>query len=91
MPEASQYTFTHKELAAILVKQAGLHEGKWMLQITFAFGAANGGPTPEQMIPTAFAGVQTIGIQKAPADAPSSLVVDAAEVNPGAGTKKKKG
>jgi hypothetical protein len=91
MPEASQYKFTHKELTAMLVKQAGLHEGKWMLQVTFAFGAANAGPGPEQMVPTAFAGVQSIGIQEAPADAPPSLVVDATEVNPSAGTKKKKG
>jgi hypothetical protein len=90
MPEASQYTFTHKEIAEMLVKHAGLHDGKWMLQVTFAFGAANAGPAPEQIIPSAFAGVQTIGLQKAAADAPVSLTVDAAEVNPSGGAKKKK-
>src|SRR5215831_1613614 len=85
MPEASQYVFTHKELVEMMVKRADLHEGKWMMMVTFGFSVANGGPSPDQMIPIAVAGVQSIAIQKATADAPPSLVVDAAEVNPAEG------
>ena len=82
MPEANQYMFGHKELVEIMIKKADLHTGKWMLTIIFGFGAINAGASPEQMIPTAMAGVQSIGIQKAQPDSPTSLVVDAAVVNP---------
>jgi hypothetical protein len=82
MPEASQYMFKHKELVAMMIKEAGLHEGKWALAINFGFAAINAGPGPDQMNPTAVAGVQAIGLQKAADDSPPALVVDAAEVNP---------
>jgi hypothetical protein len=61
-----------------------------MLLITFAFGAANGGPTPDQIIPTAIVGVQSIGLEKAPPNSPPALVVDAGEVNPTPGKAKSK-
>jgi hypothetical protein len=82
MAEASQFTFTHKELVDMLIKQAGVHEGKWMLMVNFGFGAVNGGPSPDQIFPTAFAAIQFIGIQRATEDSPPSLVADAAVVNP---------
>jgi hypothetical protein len=85
MPEANQYMFTHKEIAELMVKKAGLHDGKWMLSVTFGFGAVNGGPTTEQAMPTGVVAVQSIGIQKAPPDAPAALTVDAAVVNPAPG------
>jgi len=90
MPEASQFAFSHKEIVELLIKKADLHEGQWMLQIVFGFAAINGGPTPEQISPTAMVQVQTIGLQKAPADAPPALVLDAAEVNPLNGKPKRK-
>jgi hypothetical protein len=89
MPEVNQYTFTFKELMEMMVKKADLHEGKWMLLTNFAFAAINGGPSPDQMMPTALAGVQTIGIQKAVPDSPPSLTVDAAEVNPAPASQSK--
>jgi hypothetical protein len=82
MPEVSQYLFTHKELAEMMVKKAELHEGKWTLLVNFTFAAVMGGPSPEQIIPTAFAGVQSIGLQKAMPESPAALTIDAAEVNP---------
>jgi hypothetical protein len=82
MAEASQFTFTHKELVEVLIKKANIHEGKWMLLVNFGFAAINGGPTPEQVSPAAMAVIQSVGIQKAPDDAPISLVVDASAVNP---------
>jgi hypothetical protein len=87
MPEANQYSFSHKELVEIMVKKAGIHEGKWMLSITFGFGAINSGPSPDQMIPTGVVGVQSIGILKAVVESPEALTVDAAVVNP-ASTEK---
>jgi hypothetical protein len=88
MPEASQYMFNHRELVTMMVKATGLHEGKWMLSINFGFAAINAGPGPDQMNPTAMAGVHAVGLQKAAADSPPSLVVDAAEVNPHPPSKK---
>ena len=82
MPEASQYTFTHKELVELMIKKADLHEGKWMMQVHFGFGALNGGPSADEMVPTGMVGVAKIGITQASPESPASLVVDASEVNP---------
>ena len=82
MPEANQYMFTHRELLELLVKKAGLHEGKWMLMINFGFNAGNVGPSPEQASPGVMVVVANVGLTKATSDAPSGLVVDAAEINP---------
>ena len=82
MPEANQYLFSHRELVELMVKKAGLHEGKWTLMINFGLGAMNAGPAADQIIPTAVAGVQGIGIQKDMPDSAPNLTVDAAVVNP---------
>lgn len=89
MPEASQYMFTHKELVELMIKKADVREGKWMLSITFGFGAINGGPTPEQAMPTGVVGVQSVGIHKAQSDSPEALTVDAAVVNPASSEKRR--
>jgi len=82
MPEASQINFKHKEVLELLIRQAKIHEGKWTLSVTFNFGAGNIGPSVEETNPTAFVSLTSIGIAKAPSDAPESLVLDAAIVNP---------
>jgi hypothetical protein len=82
MPEVNQYVFTHKELVEMMVKKAGLHEGKWTLLVNFTYAALMGGPSPEQIIPTAIAGVHSMGLQRATPESPAALTVDAAEVNP---------
>jgi hypothetical protein len=82
MPEANQYSFSHKELVELMIKKIGIHEGRWMLAVTFAFGVTNGGPTAEQIVPTGVVGIQSIGIQKAQPESPDVLTVDAAVVNP---------
>ena len=88
MPEANQYSFSHKEIVELMIKKTGLHEGKWMMLVNFGFGAVNGGPTLDQVMPTAIVGVQVIGLQRAPVDAPEALTVDAAIVNPVSTEKK---
>jgi hypothetical protein len=82
MPEVNQYSFNYKEVGAALVKQAGLHEGKWQVVMVYGLGAANVGANPEQAVPACVVGITSIGLQRATADSPSSLVVDAAELNP---------
>ena len=82
MPEISQYQFKHREVAEALVKQAGLHEGKWQLVMTFGMGATNLGPSPEEVSPGAALAVTSVGLTRATDTSPPPLVVDAAEVNP---------
>jgi hypothetical protein len=82
MPEPGQYLFKYKEVAEALVRQAGLHEGKWQIIMVFGLGAANMGPTEGEVVPGAAVAVTGIGLQKATESSPSALVVDAAIVNP---------
>jgi hypothetical protein len=79
--KASQYAFNHKELVTMMIKETGVHEGKWMLSINFGLSATNAGSGPDQVNPAAIATVQSIGIAQADDVAPPSLVVDANEVN----------
>jgi hypothetical protein len=89
MPEASSYKFTHKELVEMMIKKIDLHEGRWMLMATFGFGAINGGPSSDEVVPTGMVGLQALGIQQATNESPASLVADAAEVNPALKNKPK--
>jgi hypothetical protein len=80
MPEATQITYSHRELVEILVKQQGLHEGIWGLYVRFGLGAANVGDSPTQIQPAAIVPVLEIGLQKF--DKEGSISVDAAKINP---------
>jgi hypothetical protein len=82
MPEPSQFMFKFQEVGEALVKQAGLHEGKWQIVMVFGLGAANMGPTEAELVPGAAIAVTGIGLQKANETSPAALVVDAAVVNP---------
>ena len=82
MAEASQYVFTHKEVAEALVKRQGIHEGIWGLYFEFGIQGANVNVAPgeEVILPAAVTLVQKLGIQKF--EKPNNLTVDAAIVNP---------
>jgi len=81
MTESQQiFTFTHKELAELLVKKQGIHEGFWGLYIKFGINAANIGQGPNDILPAAIVPVLEIGIQKFSDD--NNLTVDASKVNP---------
>jgi hypothetical protein len=82
MPEVNQYLFKHSELLELLIKKADLHQGKWMLTANLGFGPGNFGPSPDQMSPGAVVAVLQMGIQKAPAETPEPMTMDAAVVNP---------
>jgi|SRR5215813_12753598 len=87
MAEPSQYVFGYKELAGILVKQQGLHEGFWSIYVRFGINAANVSLNNAAHVPTAIVPVLEVGIQRDLERGP--LSVDAAEVNP-APTKRSK-
>ena len=81
MSEIKNYTFSHKELAEILVKVQDLHEGFWGVYIEFGLGAANvTQPISDDLVPAAIIPIKKIGIQRF--DQPNNLTVDAAHVNP---------
>jgi hypothetical protein len=88
MPEVNQYVFSSKELLELLIKRAGVHEGRWILMATFGFSAGNFGPSPDQAMPGALIAIQQIGIQRAQADAPEAMSLDAAVINSAAAEEK---
>jgi hypothetical protein len=88
MAEATQYLFSFKELASLMVKKQDLHEGLWAIYVKFGISAANVSLGGGDLMPTAMIPILEIGIQKQ--DQPSSLTVDAAEVNPSSKKAKKK-
>ena len=85
MVDGQRIVVGHKELAEILVKQQGIHEGLWGLFIRFGFNAVN---MPFQLpegsrialVPTAVVPLLEIGIQ--PFSELNDLCVDATVVNP---------
>lgn len=82
MPDVNQYSFSQKELVTLLIKAAGVHEGKWIIMMNFGFSAGNFGPSPAELSPGAVIAAINVGIQRADANAAPEMVVDAAEVNP---------
>ena len=75
----------HSELARMLVKQHGIHEGLWGVFIRFGLGAGNVPFQPSDgsnivLRPAAIVPLLEIGIQRF--SERNELCVDAAEVNP---------
>lgn len=87
MAETKQIAFSYKEVAEMMVKQQGIHEGLWGIFLRFGIQGANLGPTPEDILPAAIVPVLEIGLQKLAE--PSRLTVDAAVVNPAPGKQKR--
>lgn len=90
MPEINALHFTHMELLKLLIKEAGVHEGRWLLSLNFGFTAGNFGPTADQVLPGAVITVANVGIAKATPETPDALVLDAAAVNPPSARAKPK-
>jgi hypothetical protein len=83
MAEISQYSFKLSEVITALIKAQDLHDGIWMLSVTFGFAVANSGPSDTELSPAAVNALQSIGLQRMPPDTkPTNLMVDAAKVNP---------
>ena len=82
MPEVNEVTWPHRELVTLLIKAAGVHEGRWMLEFKFGLTPMHSGPSPDQISPGIVVAITSVGIHREVPGAPLSLVVDAAEVNP---------
>ncbi|MDX2042025.1 MAG: hypothetical protein SF097_12285 [Acidobacteriota bacterium] len=87
MPEISQIAYSFKELAELLIKDQGKHEGYWGVYVRFGIGAANAGASATDLRPTALVPVVEIGLQRF--DDLNNLSVDAAVVNPRPDASKK--
>lgn len=88
MSEPTVISYDFKELATILIKREGIHDGLWCIHVRFGIRGANMGSSDEDVLPTAMVPILRLGIQKT--DKRTNLTVDAAEVNPPKQRKTKK-
>lgn len=72
-----------RDLAAVLIRHYGLHEGLYDLLIEFQVGVGAVGPDPTALTPGAMIGVSRVGLIPSRSKGPTT--VDAAIINP---TKK---
>lgn len=82
---ASSYSFSHVELVTLMLKEAGIHEGMWQLNVNFRLGAGTFGFTPTEFAPAALVTVEALMIAEfdPQPDMPvPSLVFDAKKLNP---------
>ena len=82
MPEVSQYVLNNKELLELIIKDAGLHEGKWMLLASFGIAPGNFGPSNAEAAPGVAVAISKIGIQRAEPHTPEEATLDASVINP---------
>lgn len=81
MAEPTQYSFTLKELASLLVRTQGITEGRWAVGFDLALGVGIFGPNEAEARPGAMMQISGVNISKVTQDAPSNeavFVVDAA-------------
>ena len=69
-------------MAELLIKQAKINEGSWVVVPEFSFNAGILGANPKESKPGAAVLLNSLQLVKAALDAPAQLVVDAAKVNP---------
>lgn len=77
--ESVEAPLSIRELASVLVKHYGLHEGCFDLLVEFQIGTGAVGPDPAAPIPGAMIGVSRIGLMPSRTD--GFTTVDAALVN----------
>ncbi|MGR0480466.1 MAG: hypothetical protein ACTFAL_03445 [Candidatus Electronema sp. V4] len=74
--------FSLAEMAEILIKHQGIHEGLYNLSLQFQLAFGGVGTSPELRYPGAIVGVSHIGLAKIEEGKKDSNTVNAAEVNP---------
>lgn len=87
-PKPVEKPLSMLDLAAILVKHYGLHNGCYDLMVEFQIGAGPVGPQNGTRMPGAMVGVSRVGLIPSRTGGPTT--VDAAIVNPTKKTRKKK-
>lgn len=75
MATPAKYVYDFKEVTEALLRKEGISEGLWNVYIEFGIGAANMGPTPEDIRPAAIVPIMKIGIVQT--NDRSNLTVDA--------------
>jgi len=81
MPETRQVSFSHQEIAEILIKHQNIYEGLWGVYIEFGLAATNI-PNPDgDFVPASVVPLQRIGLQRFDEEV-QGLTVDAAKANP---------
>lgn len=81
MPDVSQYDFSFQEVAAALIKTAGITSGKWSVGVNFVFNVGTMGQSPEGALPSVMMQIQSVNMAKVPDDAPvGGTIIDAATV-----------
>lgn len=76
-----------RELAEVLVKHYGLHQGCYTLIVEFQVGTGAVGPTRESTVPGAMIGVAKVGLMPTTEAGPTTI--DASVVNPAKKPRKK--
>lgn len=82
---ASQFIYSHKDIAKLLMKDADIHEGIWNLSFGFRMGAGVFGESKEQSFPTGFIGIESLVLQRVeekPEGELPPMLFDASELNP---------
>lgn len=77
--------YSLSDLAALLLKDKGIHEGHYETAIEFQVVVGAVGPSEESVLPGVMLGVKSFGLRKV--DAPNPLSVDASVANPGPAKK----
>lgn len=87
LPVAIDQPLSTRELATVLIKHYGLHEGCFDLLVEFQIGVGAVGPDPATPAPGVMIGVSKIGLMPSKNKGPTT--VDAAIVNPSKKARKK--
>jgi hypothetical protein len=82
MADIKQITFTHQEIAEILVKKQDIHDGFWgiFLELGLSAGVVPTTPDGSTVTPAGIVLINRIGILKF--DQPNPLTIDAAKTTP---------
>jgi hypothetical protein len=90
MADTQQIFLSHKDVAEMLIKRQGLHEGCWGICLEFGIsvGLVEFPPQSGNANPGATVTISKIGLQRF--DASSPIAVNAAEVNPRPGSDDEK-
>lgn len=79
VPQAEQHLLNHQKLLVLLIKNAGVQEGFWMLSVEMQFGAINAGADEAHLFPTGLISISRIGIART--TVLNGLSADAAAIN----------
>jgi hypothetical protein len=78
----TQYDFELREVAAALIKEKNIHEGRWWAVFEFVLRTGVFGQTNAELLPGGLFQIRRITLAHPDLSTPEQFVVDAAVVNP---------